>query len=82
MEEFVVEGSGEHSEKGGEVVCHLEEPGSDGEVVGAADSVWGEVGGWGSAVDLVRDEGVALGGGCPTGLGRTVPMPGLGPDTV
>jgi len=78
----VAEGSGEHSEKGGEVVCRLEEAGSDGEAVGPVDLAWGGEGGLGSDMDSVRDGGMALGGGCPTGLGRTVPMPGLGPDTV
>ncbi len=77
-----MERNGEHSDKGGEIACRLEGAGLDGEVVGPADSVWGEVGGLGSAEDLVWDEGMGLGGGWPMVLGRTFPMPGLGPDTV
>jgi len=48
--DFVVKDDVEDSEKGGEVVCHLEEAGLDGGVVGAGDTVQDgvEVLGWAS----------------------------------
>ena len=39
MGDFVVKEDGDNSEKGGEVVCHSEEGGLDGGVVGAGDTV-------------------------------------------
>jgi hypothetical protein len=48
--DFVVKDDGENSEKGGEVVCHLEEGGLDGGAVGAGDTAQGgvEALGWAS----------------------------------
>ncbi len=53
MGDFVPKDDGENAEKGGEVVCHLEEAGLAGGLVGAGGTVQGGVEGLGWALDGV-----------------------------